>query len=70
MPELIDARGLGCAEPVILAKKALESHDEIILIVDAHIALENIKALGLHMGCLVDVTGQPGETYSIRIRRQ
>jgi TusA-related sulfurtransferase len=34
MPELIDAKGLGCAEPVILAKRALKLHDEITIVVD------------------------------------
>lgn len=46
MPERIDAGGLGCTKLIILAKKALESLDEVTLIVDGGIALENIKALG------------------------
>ena len=62
---LIDAKGLGCAEPVILARKALELHGiEITLIVDARTALENIKALGKYAGCVVDVTGEPGDVFS------
>ena len=70
MPELIDAKGLGCAGPVIMAKKALESHDEITLIVDARTALENIKALGKYAGCAVDVTEEPGGIYSVRLRKE
>ena len=69
MSELIDAKGLGCAEPVILARKALELHDEITLVVDARTALENIKALGKYAGCAVDVTGEPGDVFSIRLRK-
>ena len=69
MSELIDAKGLGCAEPVILARKALELHDEITLIVDARAALENIKALGKYSGCAVDVTEEPGNIYSIHLKK-
>ena len=67
MPELIDAKGLGCAEPVILARKALEIYDEITILVDEPTALKNLKALGIHAGCTVDVTGKPGESCAIRM---
>jgi len=43
MSELIDAKGLGCAEPVILAKRALELHDEITILVDEQTALDNLR---------------------------
>jgi TusA-related sulfurtransferase len=69
MSELIDARGLGCAEPVILAKNALDLCDEVTLIVDARAALENIKALGKYSGCVVDVTEEPGNVYYIRLKK-
>ena len=70
MSELIDAKGLGCAEPVILAKNALELNDEITIVVDRQTALENIKALGMHVGCVVDVTGKPGDAYSVHLRKR
>jgi hypothetical protein len=76
MSRLINARGLGSAEPAILARNALELHDEITIVVDEQTALENLKLLGMHagcsgmrMGCLVDVTGEPGNIYWIRLRR-
>ncbi len=70
MSELIDARGLGCAEPVILVKKALESENEVTIIVDQQPALENIKALGAYTGCRVDITGEDGGICSIRLSKQ
>lgn len=76
MSELIDAKGLGCAQPVILARNALELYDEITIVVDERTALENIKLLGMHVGCLgihieclVDVTGKPGDIYWIRLSK-
>lgn len=69
MSELIDAKGLGCAEPVILAKRALELHDEITILVDEQTALENLRVLGMHAGCLVNVTEEPGKTYSVHLKK-
>ena len=68
MYELINAKGLGCAQPVILARNALELYDEITIVVDERTALENLKLLGMHVGCLADVTGEPG-IYWIRLRK-
>ncbi len=48
MPEFIDARGLGCAQPVLLARAALETHDKVIIDVDARMPVENITALARH----------------------
>lgn len=69
MHEFINAKGTGCAEPVILAKKALELYDEITIIVNARTALENLMAFGMHSGCIVTVTEEPGETYTIRMKK-
>lgn len=70
MPDLINAIGLGCAEPVILAKNALELHDEITVVIDEPTALENLKVLGMHTGCVVSVTREPGEVYSVYFRKK
>jgi len=69
MPEFIDARGLGCAQPVLLARAALETHDEVIVDVDARIPVENITALARHTGYTVEVTERPGNVYSIKLMR-
>lgn len=67
MSEFIDAKGLGCAQPVLLARKALESHDEITIDVDARIPVENISALARHTGYAMEVSEKPGSIYSIRL---
>ena len=70
MPEIINAKGLGCGEPVILAKNALEIYDEITVMVDTRTALENIRALGVHIGCIVDIVGEPRDVYSIHLKKK
>jgi TusA-related sulfurtransferase len=68
--ELINAKGLGCAEPVILAKKALESLDEITIVVDATTALENLMTFGMYAGWAVNFAREPGEAYSVHFRKK
>jgi TusA-related sulfurtransferase len=70
MTKLINAEGLGCAEPVILAKQALELYDEIIVIVNERTALENLRALGMHAGCVVNVVEILGGTCSVHFRKE
>lgn len=65
--ERIDGRGLGCAEPLILAKKALEGRDEVTIVVDQRAALNNVKLLGGHIGCLVDVKEEGEEVFAVRL---
>lgn len=48
----VDARGLACPQPVILAKKALEASNEpVMAIVDNETAKENIIKLAKSMNC-------------------
>jgi len=70
MSELINAKGLGCAEPVILAKKALESRTEITIVVNELTAMENLRALGVHLGCLVEATMEAEDIYTIHFRKK
>jgi hypothetical protein len=44
-------------------------HDEITILVDEQTALENLRVLGMHAGCLVNVTGEPGKTYSVHLKK-
>jgi hypothetical protein len=77
MSALINAKGLGCAQPVVLAKNALELYDEVTIVVDERMVLENLKLLGMHIGslgmhvrCLTDVTGEPGDIYWIHLKKK
>ena len=51
MKTTVDARGLSCPEPVLLAKKAIAAHEEVTVIVDNETAVENIRRLALKSGC-------------------
>jgi selenium metabolism protein YedF len=70
MSELVDAKGLACPEPVILTKKALDSHDDVIVIVDNETARENVKRLAVSSGCMVDITEETGGIFRIHIKKQ
>ena len=65
----VDARGLSCPQPVVLAKKALESNKKVTVIVDNDTALENVKRLGTKLGCNVSVKAKRGGIYEIQITR-
>lgn len=43
--KIIDARGRGCPEPVLMTKKALKEHESFEVIVNEHVAKENISRL-------------------------
>lgn len=69
MAEIINAKGLGCAEPVILAKKALETCNEITIVVSETTAMENLRALGTHLGCLVEVTTEADCNHTVYFKK-
>jgi selenium metabolism protein YedF len=68
----IDARGLPCPQPVVLAKKALEEggFDILEMIVDGPSARENVTRFAAHAGHAVEGVkeGEKGAA-TIRIRR-
>lgn len=66
----IDARGKSCPEPVLMTKEVLDEnkYDEIKVLVDAHVAVENIKRFAEGKGWSVDVT-EDGDEYEILIQK-
>lgn len=70
MSELINAKGLGCAEPVILAKKALDSLDEITIVINEATAMENLRTLGTYLGCSVKVTTEANCIHTVYFRKK
>lgn len=68
--EIVDARGLGCPQPVILAKKAIEKQNQILVLVDNEIALENVKRLGTSIGCDIQVDQTERGTYRIHLSKK
>ncbi len=70
MSETINARGLACPQPVVLTKKALESNDEITVLVDNTTALENIQRLASSAGCSVEVGSEEGGVFKIQLLKK
>lgn len=66
----VDARGLQCPQPVIMAKKALEeiTSGEVIVIVDNVTAKENISRLAANMNYQHEVEDKEG-CYYIKISK-
>ncbi len=63
MRKEIDARGLACPEPVVLARKGLSECDEITVIVNDETARENVRRMAEAMGCRVSVDNRGGDTF-------
>lgn len=66
----VNARGLACPQPVVLAKQAIEYHRQVKVIVDDDIALENVKRLGAKLGCDVKVEKKNDGSYEINMTRK
>jgi tRNA 2-thiouridine synthesizing protein A len=55
----IDARGLSCPQPVMLARQAiLDGLFPILVLVDSHTARENIRRLAEHSQCTLRIDQQ------------
>lgn len=64
----IDARGLACPQPVLLAKKALEQAGSATLLVDNSVAVENLRRLAGSLGCAFSVQ-QAQEAFLVSMAR-
>lgn len=67
MKKTIDARGLSCPQPVILAKQAIEENERVVVIVDNVGAVENVRRLGSTMGREVTIDKKGEETFHIHL---
>lgn len=70
MSTKIDGRGLACPGPVIAVKKALEgiSAGIVTILLDNHIAKENVFKFATAHGCSVTITEEVGG-FSLRISK-
>ncbi|SCG84055.1 SirA family protein [Proteiniborus sp. DW1] len=68
MANIVDARGRSCPEPVIMTKNAIDSgNTNFEVLVDAKVAVENIKRFATSQGYTVNVEENDDEfTLSIR----
>jgi len=65
----VDARGLACPQPVLLAKKAIAEHEEVTVLVDNEIAVENIRRLAAKTACGFSVKEKEGGVREIALAR-
>ncbi|MBU2054723.1 MAG: sulfurtransferase-like selenium metabolism protein YedF [Proteobacteria bacterium] len=70
MKTTVDARGLACPQPVLLAKKAIAENEEVIVLVDNPIAVENIRRLAEKAACGFSVADKGGGTLEIALTRK
>jgi selenium metabolism protein YedF len=68
--KIVNATGLACPQPVVLTKQALESHEQVMVIVDNDTALENVKRLGMKSGYDVKAEKKSDGTYEINLTRK
>lgn len=62
MKNSVDARGLSCPQPVILAKEAIKrNHFPIEILVDSVTARENVRRISEKSGCTVKIEDKGGE---------
>ncbi len=70
MSKLVDARGRSCPEPVIMTKNAIDSfpNEELEVLVDAKVAVENIKRFANSKGYNVKVEENNNE-FTLHIKK-
>ena len=65
----VDARGLSCPEPVLMAREALKSKEkEYIILVDNMTSRENVTRFARSQGYNTTVTEKDGE-YTLALRK-
>lgn len=62
----IDAKGLVCPKPVIMAKKALKEHKEISIDVDNEMSSENLQKMAKVMGLACEVS-RDGDVFHLEM---
>lgn len=70
MEQRIDAKGLACPKPVILAKKAMDAcgrNDVVLITVDNEMAVENLRKLAASQGAEYASEKLGEKEYSVRI---
>jgi len=68
--DTVDARGLLCPEPVVLAQKAIKSAPaEITILVDAMAAKENVTRFANSRGYEVEASEKDGE-YALKLTKK
>lgn len=71
MSEVIDARGLSCPQPVLMALEGIKKTDadEMVVLVDAEASRENVSRAVKGQGWQVGSIISEGETFRLKIQR-
>ena len=67
----IDARGLSCPQPVVLAKQAIEEDGSAVfsVLVDNEAARDNVSRLAESKGCSVSITNKDQSVFELLIQK-
>ena len=69
MTNQVDARGLSCPQPVILARNAIEAGDfPIEVLVETVTSRENVRRAAEKLGCTVQVE-ETGDEFRLAISK-
>jgi tRNA 2-thiouridine synthesizing protein A len=69
MTRAVDARGLSCPQPVILARKAIEGGEfPIQVLVETVTSRENVRRAALKLGCQVQID-ELGNEFKLTLTR-
>ncbi|MHB0876019.1 MAG: sulfurtransferase-like selenium metabolism protein YedF [Anaerolineae bacterium] len=61
--QTVDARGLACPQPVILARRAMQAAEPLTVIVDNEIAVANVTRMARAAGWATTVETRPDGTF-------
>ncbi|MFH2039361.1 MAG: sulfurtransferase TusA family protein [Chloroflexota bacterium] len=69
MNTIVDARGLSCPQPVILAQKAImEGNFPVEVLVETVTSRENVRRMAERLGCKVKIT-QQGDEFKLELTK-
>lgn len=71
MSTIIDARGLSCPQPVLMALKHMqaEDHDTFEILVDTETSTENVARAAASQGWEVKKIEEEGSTFRLLVAR-
>jgi tRNA 2-thiouridine synthesizing protein A len=70
-PVVVDASGLSCPQPIILARRALKEHPkgQVVVLVDTGTSRDNVSRLAEREGSAVLVQETPSGGYRLVLTR-
>jgi len=71
MTTMVDARGLSCPQPVIMALDEMKKEDnrELVVLVDTDTSKENVSRAATSQGGQVSEVSEEGGGYRITVRK-